>query len=313
MQKINTPAIFALPISLMMLVSIPIAVISGYLNGKGLMTKLGIVAVISASLQFLCGAIIGLATKNGLIVMLFMTLAQIITIAIIYKLFTNDNLPQINKILKAPVDKNQQYIKKLLSYTLFASIAIMLINLVQIADLLIIKSLHGNDIKFYTDIYVISRVVFFAGMIFTWPFLSEISIDSHYLNRKPFAKAVAYFSVISLGAILTLYLFGSSIASALFGADYGIDMIRTTGILSVLFKLFFLIITAVILYFVVLRSYIAIWLSVLITGSILLYSELVSNHTSINSVLTSLDWISGLVAALSICLLVFRPIRQNKT
>lgn len=313
MGYIHTPLVFALPISLMMIVSVPIAIVSGFLNGKGLMAKLGVMTVISASFQFTGGAITAYITHSGFLSLLIMALTQAGSIALIYMIFSKDKLPKIFNALRQPHLAHQRaYISRLLIYTLCASLAIMAMNLVQIADLLIVQTLRNSDIKFYTDIYVISRIVFFAGMIFIWPFLGEINIDEHKPNRKPFVKVAIVFTAITLCSTIGLYFFGSFIARLLFGVDYSLQTIQNIGLLSILYKFFFLIVTAATLYFVVLRRYMAVWLALGISGLIFIYASLVDRDMSTYGVLISLNYIAGLAAIISIILVLFLPVKNNQ-
>ena len=312
MSKMHAPILFALPISLMMLLSIPVMVISGYLNGKNQMIKLGFVTVISAGSQFLIGLSAALISHDGLMTMLSMTAAQIITLVIVYAVFSQDHLPGVSKPLRAPLRASlDEKMRKLVNYTVFSSVAIMAISLVQIADLFILQNLTHVDVKFYTDIYVVSRVVFFAGMIFIWPFLGEVSLDHHHFNRKPFIKVVGYFTAITLIAILALYFFGDKLAYGLFGAPYDLHVIREVGILSVLYKFLLLIITAVILYFVVLRDYMAVWLSFTVSVIVFIFTELTSKDSGITSVLVGLNSIAIVVAIIGILLLLRIPIQTK--
>ena len=72
MQWANTPAWFAVPITSMMLFSIPVTIISGYFNGKNLIIQLGFVTALSAVLQFGIALIAALLFKNGIITMISM-------------------------------------------------------------------------------------------------------------------------------------------------------------------------------------------------------------------------------------------------
>lgn len=311
MSKVNAPTLFAIPISLMMLFSIPIQVISGYFNGKNQMIKLGFVALISASSQFIIGITTSLISHNGLITMFSMTAAQVITLIIIYIVFSKSKLPAIFKSLTTPMHAiKENHMGALVTYTLLASIAIMVISLVQIADLFIIQSLNQNDARFYTDIYVISRIVFFAGMIFIWPFLGEISLHHHRLNHKPFLKLLGYFTLITLGAIIALYFFGDKFTSILFGSNYSLQQVRIVGVMSVLYKYLLLIITAVILYFVVMRRYIIVWISLSICIAIFIFSRFISSSSNITNIITGLDIIAGIVAGTSVVLLLYIPVRK---
>lgn len=302
MPSIDIPIQFVIPISIIMLASIPIATISGYLNGRAELMKLGILTVAVAGSQFLIASIVAFITRNGLIATLSMAAAQIITIFFAHSAFRNDNLPGIGKMAwkLAPVFSDKQHLKRLALYTLVASIALMALNLAQIADLLIIQTTNNGDSKFYADIYVVSRVVFFAGMIFVWPFLSEIDIINHRLNRIPLVKAGAVFGVISVGAIAGLYAYGDIIIHLMLGVDYELQAIRSIGVLSVLYKTLFLIITAVVLYFVVLHRYIAAWITAAVTTLILAYAVSVSNQDSTQDILVVLNIIAGAGACVSI-------------
>lgn len=311
MGKLNTPILFAIPISIMMFFSIPIQVISGWFNGKNQMVKLGIVVLIVASSQFIIGVSTSIITHNGLATMLSMTVAQVISLTIIYSVFSSDRLPAISRSLKTKVSTiRDKHIGPLIIYTAVASLSVMAISIVQIADLLILQGLTSVNLKFYTDIYVISRVVFFAGMIFIWPFLGEISVDHHHFNRKPFYKVIGYFTLITLMAIVALYFFGDRLTSILFGSSYSLQLIRTVGILSVLYKYFLLIITAVILYFIVLRRYTVAVLSVIACTLVLIASTIIGSHSDIIGVLLALDTIAFIVAVMSIVALLRTQIRS---
>lgn len=312
MELVHTPVLFAFPIALMMLFSIPIQIISGYLNGKNMMIKLGVVIVISASSQFAIGLATALLTKNGLVTMLSMVIAQIITLLIIYTVFSKDQLPGIRKSVKTSLKTiREKRIGSLVAYTTASSIAIMAVSLIQIADLFILQELQGTDMKFYADIYVISRVVFFLGMIFIWPFLGEISLDHHHINRKPFIKVVSYFAIITLASIAALYFFGDLLTHILFGANYDLALIREVGILSILYKFLLLIVTAVVLYFIVLRNNSAIWLSAALSCAILLFVQLLHPHTQMTNVLVYLNGLALASVIIGTILLLRVPVRKK--
>lgn len=314
MRSIHTPALFSLPISLMMLFSIPILIVSGYLNGKNKMVKLGLVALVSAGCQFLIGVTTSLLSGNGLITMLSISVAQVMTIAIVYALFAKENLPSIIKPITMPVRSlRDRRLKGLLLYTALSAVAVMMISLIQIIDLFIMPNISGINLKFYTDLYVISRVVFFAGLIFVWPFLGEINLDHHHFNRKPFATVLGYFALIGITAIVGLYGFGDKLALFLFGSHYQLHTIQYIGTLSVLYKVFMLVITAIVLYFIVLRRYTAIWFTAIASGLIIIYSRLVSRHSSMAGVLFQLDVITGTLVILGVILLLTVPVRQSAT
>lgn len=313
-EQLHISALFAIPISLMMLLAIPIQIISGYLNGKNQMAKLGFVVLISAGSQFSIGLVASLLSHSALLTMLSMTIAQLVSLGLIYTIFSKDHLPVITRTLRTPLSTiRDKDFRKLLLYTGYSSLAIMAVGLIQIIDLFILQNLENVDMKFYADIYVISRVVFFAGMIFIWPFLGEMRVDHHHHNRKPFGKVLLSFGAITLLAVIGLYFAGDLLMNLLFSVHYGLPLVRDIGILSVLYKFFLLVITATVLYFIVLRSYIAIWFAAITSGAIYLFSLIVSKHSDMLSVLIWLNIIAGLAAAIGVAMLLFKTSVRHKT
>lgn len=301
MNSVNTPLLFALPIILMMLFSIPITVISGYLNGKNLMVAFGLVILISASSQFVVGTLIAYLTQNAFLTMLSMTLAQIISIFLVYAVFPKYNLPKITNVVNDVFRKSSNKPPSdLYKFTIFASLAIMVINLVQVFDLFIMQSLTNADVKFYTDVYVISRVVFVAGMILIWPFLGLINIYDQPVNKAPFVKLIAYFTAIALSAIIIIYFGGDILLRLLFGVSYETDIMRSVGVLSVIYKYFLLIITSVVLYYVVFRNYIAVWISFVTFLLSVIYWGFINKNSGMISALLILNIIVAIMAILCI-------------
>jgi O-antigen/teichoic acid export membrane protein len=302
MPTIHTPVLYALPILLMILISIPITTISGYFNGKKLLIKLGSVAVISAFLQFVIGILAALLFKNGLITLLCMSMAQILAVIALYIIYSRDNLPTIHNLLKATPAHLSNDINHLIRYTVVASFAIMAVNLLQISDLLILQRFGTEEAKFYTDIYVISRIVFFAGMIFIWPFLGEISLQKLKANTRPFVILLAIFLLIMTATILGLFFGGHIIMHIMFGTAYQIDQLRAFMIPSVIFKVAFLIVTATCLYFIVLRSYMAILVALIPTLGVLLCILITPESSYITLLrLTAVSIASAIIS----CILLF--------
>jgi len=308
MNSIHTPILFVIPIVLMMLLSIPVLIVSGYLNGKNQIVKLGIVTLISAVSQFAIGLTTSIFTQNGLLTMCSMVVAQFITISLVYAIFSKERLPSIAKALRTPFRAMRtKEMKSLLLYTTATALAVMAISIVQVMDLFISQNLKHTDVKFYADIYVISRIVFFAGMIFIWPFLGEVSTYSDALNRKPFYKLIGFFAAITLSTGLVLYFFGDIFTNLLFGINYDLSSIQTVGLLSVMYKFFLLVVTAVILYFVVLRSFKAIWIALATTITVYLFTLLFDRQAGMTSALLGLNIIAAISAATaSVMLLMHR-------
>lgn len=309
MSWIKTPAAYAIPIVMMILVSIPVTVISGYLNGKNQLVKLGGVVALTASVQFLAGAITASLSHSGLMTMFVMSVIQIITIVWLVNFLKDPQLPRLSSTVFKP-EALSPATRKLLLYTVIASFSIMVINILQIVDLLLIKNIDAATAKFYADMYVISRIVFFGGTIFIWPFLGELSLKNNLINKKAFLKLFGIVGAISSLAIIGMFLFGNTVTHLLFNQTYDPTLLNTIVPLSVLYKLFYLLITASCLYFIVLRNYKCVVLAVgavAITG----LSLLIAKPYDIHSLLFHLTLASALTALLAVTLLwtqkVVRP------
>ena len=304
-NAIGIPILFLIPLVLIMLVSLPLTIVSGYLNGKGLLVKLGLVAVISASLQLTIGATVGYFSQSGFLTVLSMSIAQIIAICFIYYVFKREKLPSpfgIFTIKKESLAKHPE-LKRLVIYTALASLAIMAVSLSQVLDLVIINAQTPSGSKFYTDIYVVSRMVFFAGMIFVWPFLSEISLQSPRDNLKPVLKLLGFFTLITVSVVAILALLGAPLIYFLFGVWYEHGDVFVTGSLSVVYKFMLLVITAITLYFIVFRSKYAIFYALLASGALFTYSSLHDNSFSTVQIITHMVIISGLATLIGVCLI----------
>lgn len=293
---IDTPAEYALAIVIMILVSIPITIISGYLNGKGSMVKLGSVALLTASLQFITGGFLAATTHSGLVTMTAMGLVQILSIILLVKFLNEPNMPKLGKDLFS-FNRDSLVSNKLLKFTIVSAFAIMAINLLQVFDLLIIKNIGGSVARFYTDVYVISRVVFFAGTIFIWPFLASISLHDKHVNRRAFLKLIATFSILTLGAIIVIFFFGNTITNLMFGKTYDSFLLWNVLSLSILYKMFFLVITASCLFVISQHNYRSTWLA--LATSIVIVTTGILTAGSMSMVLASLAATSGVMALVS--------------
>lgn len=297
---INTPVIYMFPIVMMVIISIPLNIISGYLNGKNLIIKLGQALLIANGSQLIIGVIFAALTKNGVITIFGMALSQIAAIVIIRSLFKKDDLPKMAVTINKRVALDNT-VKKIARYAIASSFAIMLISLAQIADLLIVKANSLTDARFYTNIYILSRVVFFGGTIFIWPFLAKIDFHNTVNNISGYYKLLGLFVGITLFSILAILLFGTNITNTLFGGLNGANEFRQVAVLSTTYQLLFLIITASCLYLTVLRSRLLFSISFITSGIILLYA-LCIRYTGITTTLTAIDTIAAVIALLCIIL-----------
>lgn len=288
LPKIQIPVVYCIPIIFMMLASIPISVASGALNAAKNLVGLGILTSLSALLQLTLAISTAVITQNGLYTMLAMACAQLITLPLIYRLYRE--LRDVSGGIFAKLEqKTSNKVRQLAQYTVFSSLAIMTINILQVADLLIANRVLPSDAKFYTDIYVISRAVFYIGMVFVTPFLADIVMTKRHQNWQPFLKFSAVVVIVFGAAACGFYLLGDFITRLMFGVTYESQNATTIAVLSIAYKSTFLLITAMALYFTVLRRYAVVWLSLFALTLIGIINVIASTFSDLQQLLLALN------------------------
>lgn len=293
MNGLEIPLLYTLPIAAMLLFSVPTSIVSGYYSGLGNLVKLGSVALLTALSQFILCITVALATRNGVLALAAMGVGQIISLLFIYTVFRKDKLPKLT------VNEKVASNIRLIRYAFVSSIAVMTVNLLQIADLLIAKS-YDIQVVLYTDIYVISRVVFFAGMILIWPFLSWIDTRSHKKNAGIMLRVAAIITIGCAAAIIGMVSFGDLVTQLLTGAVYTNDTLIIISTLSILYKMVYLLIIMFVLYFIVMRSYWAAIIPLSTTTLLIFYVLVLSGDTTLRSMLTAISMIGLFGLTLSI-------------
>lgn len=294
MGSLNIPLPYTLPIAMMLLFSVPTAIVSGFFNGRGELIKLGGVAVMTASLQFILTVLVAGITGDGVIALIAMSIGQVLSLVLIYTIFRSEHLPTISLRVKAV--KNMRLVR----FAVLVSIAVMAVNILQIADLLLVKS-QAVDVVLYTDFYVISRIVFFAGMIMIWPFLSWIDTASHAKNVGAIVKAIGIIALGCLVAAVGIIVLGDTVTRVLLAASYPQATINSVGTLSIIYKFLYLVIILFTLYFTVMRSYWAVIIPAVLTVTFVVFTMFMPMGMSLHSLLIAICSIGagGVVLAIT--------------
>jgi len=294
LHSINLSATFLLPICALMLASIPISIISGFFNGKKELIKLAMVAIISAVLQFTFSVFTGFITRNGALALTAMAIAQFIAIFALYRIYQKDRLPLISSVFSYSLENfKTKEMQSLMRFVIFSSLGVMAINILQILDLLVVQH-RQQDTKLYTDLYVISRIVFFAGTIFIWPFLANVELKKRRHNLVAFVKLFVIITLLALGSIIVILLFGQQATHILFGTAYKSSAISELGVLAIIYKYQFLLIIALTLFFIVVRNYWAVILPLTLTLSTLVVLLILPATATTSEVLVSLNTIASI-------------------
>jgi O-antigen/teichoic acid export membrane protein len=302
LEKLKLPFGLLLPICVMLGLSVVMSIISGYLNGKKKLVKLGLALSFSAILQFVFSIGFALTTKSGFATLNGMALAAFLAIVLTYQFCKSEKLPRVSSIFLHRVTfYKSPEVRALVKYTILSSIASLIINILLILDLLIVNS-RQVDAKLYADMYVISRIVFFGGMLFVWPFLSNIDVKNLKNNNGLFVRLMGLFTVIVVGAMGGMLLFGQQVIQILLGSSYGSSSsITSLALLAILYKGMFLAITTFVLYFMVLRSYWAVSLPVILSLLTVLFMTLYGRHASTLGIVTGLNFIGIVGVLIGLC------------
>ncbi len=294
LDKLHLPATMLVPVCFMLAMSVTISIISGYLNGKQKLIKLGFAIALSSLLQFAFSVGFGIATKSGVVALNAMALGTFISILIIYRAYRSEDLPRPLSVFSHKTELyRSKEMRSLIWFTVLASLAMLAANILSVIDLLIVNS-RQVDAKVYTDIYVVSRIVFFGGMLFVWPFLSKIDVRQSAKNTPLLLKLIGIFAAITLVASIIIFALGEQVTEILLGSRYGSDVdINTLAILAILYKFVFLIVLTLTLYFIAMRSYWAISLPVILLGAIGLFTLTIGQSASSLQLITGLTIVSA--------------------
>ena len=170
----------------------------------------------------------------------------------------------------------------------------------QLLDLVTAQRLAEVNIKQYTDLYILGRVIFFAGMMLVWPFLGGINIKQLHTNLKPLLKLIAFFVSLLIAMIGLLWVASEPLTQVMFGVAYTFDSVGAIVFLSMIYKVLLLILTVIILYFIVIRNASAVWLSVIVSASLFIASWIVPSSTSSAQLLLILNLIASVATVVGI-------------
>lgn len=274
---IHTPTSYALPIGLLMLLALPITLISGFLNGKNKLRKLGFVILFAAIVQASFGVAAAAIFGSGIMTIYAMCLSQPLIIASLYISIREDGLPNPLSVVLMREQAIPPRRHGLALAVLAAGFSILALSLTQLLDLTLVQSIAETDTKHYTDLYIISRMVFFAGMIFVWPFLGQINVRKPTVNFLPFMKIVGIFIAISSSTVIAMAIAGDGILRLVFGSLSTTPHTLLLVSLSVLYKSSLLVITAAALYLIVMQRYVYVRLCLLSSALLYVYTGVAGN------------------------------------
>jgi O-antigen/teichoic acid export membrane protein len=309
-QRLQIDGLLLVPISLMLFLSLVMSVISGYLNGKKKLVKLGIVLACSSGLQLILCGFAALIFKSGFAALNAMAFGAGIAIATTYVLYKDENLPRFYSVFIHKLDiYKQKNMRDIIKFAILSSISVLVINILVILDLLVINS-RRVDAKLYTDIYVISRVVFFSGILFVWPFLSNINIVVLKQNNKLVLRLFGVFILLGVLSLVLMYAFASQLTNIFLGSQYPFDTnLKYFTLMAVIYKLIYLFILTLTLYFIVIRNYWGIILPILLLFINALLLWLIGSNANSITTLNTIN--AGSFVGLIVGLIVFKNINDR--
>jgi hypothetical protein len=297
LTSLHLSPIFVLPIFTMLAASLFMSIISGYLNGKQKLTQLGTITAGTALLQFCAGIGASTLARDGTITLNAIAVSSIFSVLIILLTYRHDHLTNPFAVFHEKVNiYSSKENRRLFAYIVLSSVGALALNILLVLDLLIITA-RGVDTKIYTDMYIISRIIFFGGMLLVWPFLSNLDMRDRIKNAKSLMLLYLVFSVSTVIICISMIFWGKDILTFILGTAHNSSSLQSLAIVSIVYKFVFLVLTTFSLVFIVYRSYWAVWTPLICTLSLSLLAFFIDKSWNTTSVVIAMT----LVASLCLC------------
>lgn len=312
-KQINIQPSLLIPVAGMLLFSVYISVISGYLNGKQKLIKLGFMLIFVAFMQLLFSVLGALFTQSGVYTLYSILIASIVSVTVITLVYRSENLPSVSSFFNHgfTIYKSKD-VRSIVRYTILSSISVLVLNILLILDLLIINS-RALDAEAYAGIYIISRVVFFAGMLLVWPVLGRIDIKKPRSNVSLMIRLTTLFVIIGFASVGIMLIFGKQVNQVILGNVTYNANINTITALAIIYKVLYLFVTTLVLFLIVLRSYWAIIIPVVSALGIGLSQILIKPVTAIEVLQTLIVSSIGVLAICGICFALIKRVSTKTT
>jgi O-antigen/teichoic acid export membrane protein len=216
--KIDNLLLF-LPLSLVLLASVPVTVWNGFLQGHKELIRVGIFSVSASLSKLIFASVLGLFL--GSVGALFGILIGTLLGIIVLQLYPGVRLPSLKNTLQKTNKSDLRSLWQLKFYIIQAVFVVGALGFLQGYDISLAKILFEPAIAgTYSGIGVLSYILYYLAFILIWIILPEINVQNPVSNRRVLGTAYKIFGMLAITAIAFEVIFGNLLLSILLGADY---------------------------------------------------------------------------------------------
>lgn len=248
-QALNLESIYyILPLSILLLSSIPVTTWSGYFLGVSEIQRVGIFNISSPFFKLILAWILAIqfGAMGGL---LGIAIGQILGL-LCMRLMPGSIPPSIISAIKKLTPAEITSARSLSRIVLISVFSVGLLAILQVSDLLIAKSsfIDGVDSE-YAGISSISKILYFGGFILVWIVLPKFKINSVRHNYQLLLKSLFLLSSLSVLFMMALYALDDHVTQILLGSSFNPNI--NTLVLATLFQALVLVSTFYVYYLLV--------------------------------------------------------------
>jgi O-antigen/teichoic acid export membrane protein len=216
--NVSSPLIF-LFLTVAILVSIPLIVWVGYLQGHKEIVRVGIYSLGTALLKLAITII--LSMLFGLYGGIIGIVIGILSGYIILSIYPGSSLPSIKSSLKQTSSESNVFLKSIRTYSIITVICVGVLSYLQSYDITVIKILFDpGTAGLYSGIAIIGNTLYYLTFILIWILLPEISYKTTKHNKKIIKKGILAILLLGLVSIPTIYSLNEIFIGIILGEKY---------------------------------------------------------------------------------------------
>jgi O-antigen/teichoic acid export membrane protein len=216
--KIDNISLF-IPLSIVLVVNLPLVVWNGYLQGHKELVRIGVFSFGSSLAKLLFASILGIVA--GSIGALFGILAGALIGILILQLYPGVKLPSIQTAFKRTSRDELRFLSQIKFYVIQAVFIVGALGILQNYDISLAKALFEPNVAgTYSGISILSNALYYLAFILVWIVLPEINIRDPKINRRILGTTYKLFGLLAIIAIIGELLLGDLILPMILGSDF---------------------------------------------------------------------------------------------
>lgn len=208
-----------LALGLILILSIPVSLWTGYLQGHKELVRIGVFTVISTIAKLFLAII--LAFPFGpLGALVGVLLGTVFGIAVI-NFYPGVKLPNLRSSLKRSTKDERIFLSGMKFYIMECIFVIGALGVLQNIDIVFAKLLFSSDIAGrYSGISVLSNALYYLCFLLIWIVVPEIEINNSKVNRRLLRTAYKIICAFAIAVLSTEFLLRDYLSKLLLGSNF---------------------------------------------------------------------------------------------